>query len=73
MTDKVNRRLLRKQFGIRAKDGQYVVALAGNPNVGKSTVFNVLTGLRQHTGNWPVKQSTMLRASFLIGALPFCW
>ena len=31
------------------------IALAGNPNAGKSTIFNVLTGLRQHTGNWPGK------------------
>ena len=35
--------------------GDKIVALAGNPNVGKSTVFNNLTGLRQHTGNWPGK------------------
>ena len=33
----------------------YSVALAGNPNVGKSTVFNCLTGMRQHTGNWAGK------------------
>lgn len=36
----------------------WVVALAGNPNVGKSTVFNGLTGMNQHTGNWPGKTVT---------------
>lgn len=41
----------------------YLVALAGNPNTGKSTVFNALTGLRQHTGNWPGKTVTRDRKS----------
>ncbi len=39
----------------RRRENDLVVALAGNPNVGKSTVFNGLTGMRQHTGNWPGK------------------
>lgn len=44
-----------KKLGVEVADADYVVALAGNPNTGKSTVFNALTGLRQHTGNWPGK------------------
>jgi ferrous iron transport protein B len=42
----------------------FVVALAGNPNTGKSTVFNALTGLRQHTGNWPGKTVTRAEGGF---------
>lgn len=40
------------------------MALAGNPNTGKSTVFNRLTGLRQHTGNWPGKTIARAEGSF---------
>jgi ferrous iron transport protein B len=42
----------------------FVIALAGNPNTGKSTVFNNLTGLKQHTGNWPGKTVTRAEGGF---------
>src|SRR5690554_3411813 len=45
-------------FEIEKKEGELVIALAGNPNTGKSTVFNSLTGMNQHTGNWPGKTVT---------------
>jgi Fe2+ transport system protein B len=49
-----------EKLGMKLGQADFVVALAGNPNTGKSTVFNALTGLRQHTGNWPGK--TIARA-----------
>jgi Fe2+ transport system protein B len=53
------------KLGVDMQDWDYVVALAGNPNTGKSTVFNALTGLRQHTGNWPGKTVARAEGGFL--------
>jgi Fe2+ transport system protein B len=53
-----------KKLGVSMERMDYVVALAGNPNTGKSTVFNALTGLRQHTGNWPGKTVARAEGAF---------
>lgn len=52
------------KLGVNMENWDYVLALAGNPNTGKSTVFNALTGLRQHTGNWPGKTVTRAEGGF---------
>lgn len=53
-----------RRLGLDVRRYDHVVALAGNPNTGKSTVFNALTGLRQHTGNWPGKTITRAVGAF---------
>ncbi|MFQ5632980.1 MAG: FeoB small GTPase domain-containing protein, partial [bacterium] len=53
------------KLGVNMDSWDYVVGLAGNPNTGKSTVFNNLTGLRQHTGNWPGKTVTRAEGGYI--------
>lgn len=52
------------RLGVDLENADYVITLAGNPNTGKSTVFNNLTGLRQHTGNWPGKTVTRAEGAY---------
>jgi GTPase len=65
----MNRHL--ERLGMKLDNWDYVVALAGNPNTGKSTVFNALTGLRQHTGNWPGKTVARAEGGFQFGDARF--
>lgn len=53
------------KLGLNLDETDFVITMAGNPNTGKSTVFNNLTGLRQHTGNWPGKTVTRAEGAFI--------
>ena len=61
----VHDKLSLQKLGVNAGNSDFVVALAGNPNTGKSTIFNALTGLRQHTGNWTGKTVARSEGSYV--------
>ncbi|GLZ45483.1 iron transporter FeoB [Actinomycetospora sp. NBRC 106375] len=60
-----------QRLGLAPGRHDHVVALAGNPNTGKSTVFNALTGLRQHVGNWSGKTVSRAEGGFTYGGAKY--
>ncbi len=59
------------QMGISLTRYDRLVALAGNPNTGKSSVFNALTGLKQHVGNWPGKTVSRAEGGFVFNVVRY--
>jgi ferrous iron transport protein B len=62
---------MEERIALVSGEYDYLVALMGNPNTGKSTVFNRLTGMRQHTGNWPGKTTELAEGIFSEGGKTF--
>ena len=60
-----------EQMGVTMSGWDHLVALAGNPNTGKSSVFNELTGLRQHVGNWTGKTVARAEGGYSLGGVRY--